>query len=258
MWTKVSIAALVISLAGGAFYYMNDEGLKAETSLLTKTTGERDSLELEFNQKDEERADYVAKNGVLTSDIKAIEEKKVELTDSNDDLLASNKTIEADLTTKKTTLDELKTKSKDMENVNAIAARITALDLENEQLAMEISTEEKKNEALTAQSNQIQANNDALAQLKKDQDARLSPPNLKTSVSRVIDDFGLVVVHGGANDHGIVPGSRLAIMRGKDKIAEMTVNAVEGNVSTASVIHSSITAGETIHPGDTVVSVRPE
>ena len=94
-------------------------------------------------------------------------------------------------------------------------------------------------------------------QLKADQDARLSPPNLKTRVSQVIHDFNVVVIDGGAADLGVVPGSKLAVMRDGNKIAELDVNAVESRVSTATILPSTVTAGERVEAGDGVVSVRP-
>jgi len=93
--------------------------------------------------------------------------------------------------------------------------------------------------------------------VKADQDARLSPPNLKTRVSQVIHDFNVVVIDGGAADLGVVPGSKLAVMRDGNKIAELDVNAVESRVSTATILPSTVTAGERVEAGDVVVSVRP-
>ena len=58
-------------------------------------------------------------------------------------------------------------------------------------------------------------------------------------------------------DLGVVPGSKLAVMRDGNKIAELDVNAVESRVSTATILPSTVTAGERVEAGDVVVSVRP-
>ncbi len=137
---------------------------------------------------------------------------------------------------------------------------IRVKELEDEALELETTkkAEQAKYDDLVAQTEQLMANNSALRQLKSDQDSKLSPPNLKTKVNKVIDEFNLVVIDGGAVDHGIVPGSRLAVMRDGNKIAELDVNAVEARVSTAVIIPTSVMAGEVVEPGDTIVSIRPD
>ena len=162
MWVKVSIAALVIALLGGAMYYLdNEEALTKERRECASRYKNLNGLRGEFTEEKTKYVDFLVKN------------------------------------------------------------------------------------------------NAALRQLKADQDARLSPPNLKTRVSQVIHDFNVVVIDGGAADLGVVPGSKLAVMRDGNKIAELDVNAVESRVSTATILPSTVTAGERVEAGDVVVSVRP-
>ena len=134
---------------------------------------------------------------------------------------------------------------------------IKGLEEESKQLEVVKQAEQGKHDAIVAETEQLVVNNAALRQLKADQDARLSPPNLKTRVSQVIHDFNVVVIDGGAADLGVVPGSKLAVMRDGNKIAELDVNAVESRVSTATILPSTVTAGERVEAGDVVVSVRP-
>ena len=100
-----------------------------------------------------------------------------------------------------------------MESIQAIADRIKGLEEESKQLEVVKQAEQGKHDAIVAETEQLVVNNAALRQLTADQDARLSPPNLKTRVSQVIHDFNVVVIDGGAADLGVVPGSKLAVMR---------------------------------------------
>jgi electron transport complex protein RnfA len=57
-------------------------------------------------------------------------------------------------------------------------------------------------------------------------------------------------------DKGIVIGSRLAVMRGEQKVCELTVTLVEGNKSSCDIVYSTMRPGDKVHPGDSVVAVR--
>ena len=194
--------------------------------------------------------------GVKVLNLACIVEKD-ELEVKNQELASANEAKKSDLQTQQTALAELQSKSKDMESIQAIADRIKGLEEESKQLEVVKQAEQGKHDAIVAETEQLVVNNAALRQLKADQDARLSPPNLKTRVSQVIHDFNVVVIDGGAADLGVVPGSKLAVMRDGNKIAELDVNAVESRVSTATILPSTVTAGERVEAGDIVVSVRP-
>ena len=57
-------------------------------------------------------------------------------------------------------------------------------------------------------------------------------------------------------DKGIVIGSRLAVMRGSQKVCELSVTLVENNKSSCDVVYSTMRPGDKVRPGDTVVAVR--
>ena len=252
MWVKVSIAALVIALLGGAMYYLdNEEALTKERRECASRYKNLNGLRGEFTEE------KTVKNEALTNDINALTKEKDELEVKNQELASANEAKKSDLQTQQTALAELQSKSKDMESIQAIADRIKGLEEESKQLEVVKQAEQGKHDAIVAETEQLVVNNAALRQLKADQDARLSPPNLKTRVSQVIHDFNVVVIDGGAADLGVVPGSKLAVMRDGNKIAELDVNAVESRVSTATILPSTVTAGERVEAGDVVVSVRP-
>ena len=251
MWVKVSIAALVIALLGGAMYYLdNEEALTKERRECASRYKNLNGLRGEFTEEKTKYVDFLVKNEALTNDINALTKEKDELEVKNQELASANEAKKSDLQTQQTALAELQSKSKDMESIQAIADRIKGLEVVKQ-------AEQGKHDAIVAETEQLVVNNAALRQLKADQDARLSPPNLKTRVSQVIHDFNVVVIDGGAADLGVVPGSKLAVMRDGNKIAELDVNAVESRVSTATILPSTVTAGERVEAGDVVVSVRP-
>ena len=246
MWVKVSIAALVIALLGGAMYYLdNEEALTKERRECASRYKNLNGLRGEFTEEKTKYVDFLVKNEALTNDINALTKEKDELEVKNQELASANEA------------KKLQSKSKDMESIQAIADRIKGLEEESKQLEVVKQAEQGKHDAIVAETEQLVVNNAALRQLKADQDARLSPPNLKTRVSQVIHDFNVVVIDGGAADLGVVPGSKLAVMRDGNKIAELDVNAVESRVSTATILPSTVTAGERVEAGDVVVSVRP-
>jgi hypothetical protein len=55
---------------------------------------------------------------------------------------------------------------------------------------------------------------------------------------------------------GVIGGSKVAVMRGGEKIGELNVKAVSANLATADVIQSSLKEGENVAPGDTVIPVE--
>ena len=258
MWVKISIAALVIALLGGAMYYLdNEEALTKERKECGSRYKNLNALREEFTSEKTKYVEFLVKNEGLTADINALTKQKDELEAANQELASANEAKKSELQTQQTALAELQSKSKDMESIQAIADRIKGLEEESKQLQVVKQGEQSKHDAIVAETEQLVVNNNALRQLKADQDAQLSPPNLKTRVSQVIDDFNVVVIEGGASDLGVVPGSKLAVMRDGNKIAELDVNAVESRVSTATVLPSTVAAGERVEAGDVVVSVRP-
>ncbi len=273
MWVKVSIAALVISLFGGVMYYVdNHEALLIEKAGCFINRDDPDEVRFknaprtryenltdlrnDFTNEKNTYVDYLNKNEGLRNDIAALTKQKDDLVVNNEELTLSNKNKEAELEKQKQILDELMAKV-DIKTIEGFAIRVKELEEEALELETTKQGEQAKHDGLVKETEQLMVNNEALRKLKSDQDAKLSPPNLKTTVSRVIDEYNLVVIEGGSNDLGIVPGSRLAVMRAGNKIAELDVNAVEGKVSTAVIIPGSVMAGEVVEPGDTVIAVRP-
>ncbi len=239
------------------YYLDNEEALTTERKECGTRYKNLNGLRAEFTEEKTKYVDFLMKNEALTNDINALTKQKEELETSNQQLASSNEAKKTDLQAQQSSLAELQSRCKDMESIQAIADRIKGLEEESKELEVTKQAEQGKHDAIVAETEQLVVNNAALRQLKADQDARLSPPNLKTRVSQVMGDFNVVVIEGGASDLGVVPGSKLAVMRDGNKIAELDVNAVEARVSTATILPNTVTAGEQVEAGDVVVSVRP-
>ncbi len=80
-----------------------------------------------------------------------------------------------------------------------------------------------------------------------------SPPSLNTSVRSIYRNWGFVTIAAGDNEN-VMKGSTLQVLRNGEPIAKLKVSAVEGNTAAANIINDSLTEGESVFPGDTVVS----
>ena len=80
MWVKVSIAALVIALLGGAMYYLdNEEALTKERKECVSRYKNLNGLRGEFTEEKTKYVDFLVKNEALTNDINALTKQKDEL-----------------------------------------------------------------------------------------------------------------------------------------------------------------------------------
>ena len=89
MWVKVSIAALVIALLGGAMYYLdNEEALTKERKECVSRYKNLNGLRGEFTEEKTKYVDFLVKNEALTNDINALTKQKDELEAKNQELAA--------------------------------------------------------------------------------------------------------------------------------------------------------------------------
>jgi len=79
-----------------------------------------------------------------------------------------------------------------------------------------------------------------------------SQPYLTTKLSAVYQQWGFVTLSSG-DLQGVVPNSRLDVMRDGEVIAKLKVSAVEPNSAAADIVRDSIAHGFILIPGDQVV-----
>ena len=274
MWKYIIIAAVVLFLGACFLFYKNNEAL-------TGPEGEVAAFQSQFDMAkkkaiDIEKDKAIKRYAELRADhfkqlsIKYNEERTAleaedapvvqEITQANADLEAAK----ADF---KRYQDEFKSFARDAavnagiegasdeEALKEVGQHIAQLVEANNALEAQAQAEEKMTSDLGAESERTLAMIDAAKKLAADRMARLSPVELKCSVVSVDPTWDYVILDSGI-DKGIVIGSRLAVMRGEQKVCELSVTLVESNKSSCDVVYSTMRPGDTVRPGDVVVSVR--
>lgn len=257
MWNKLTIFAAVLLLAAGAFAYNNYTGLEAEKAQKEKLTSDLDTLRADVKDQQTRLAAAKKERQDLETECNTLDQQYASLVDENEKLTAQIDEKEKALETITAQLADIESKSKDMNNVAQLVAEIERTEQDNTRLAGEVSAAEAKRDALVARSEQIDKSVADLNKLEEEQRARISPASLRTTIRNVYNDWGFVVLSSGA-DQGIVLGSRLAVMRGDSKVAELLVNNVESAKASADIVPSSTAEGVALSPGDVVVAVRPK
>jgi uncharacterized small protein (DUF1192 family) len=80
-------------------------------------------------------------------------------------------------------------------------------------------------------------------------------PTMRTTIRSIDRRLGIVTLAAGIRS-GVIGGSKVAVMREGEKIAELNVKAVSANLATADVVQSSLQEGLDIAPGDVVIPVE--
>jgi hypothetical protein len=183
------------------------------------------------------------------------------------DIAKANADLDAAKADMKRYQDELKAFAKDaaaaagLEGVEGedalkeVGQHMAQLVEANNALEAQAQAEEKMTSDLGAESERTLAMIDAAKKLAADRMARLSPVELKCTVASVDPTWDYVILDAGI-DKGIVIGSRLAVMRGEQKVCELSVTLVESSKSSCDVVYSTMRPGDAVRPGDVVVAVR--
>ena len=274
MWKYIIIAAVVLFLGACFLFYKNNEAL-------TGPEGEVAAFQSQFDMAKKKAFDIEKDKSVkryaelrtayfkqqsekYNSERAAIEAEDApfdqEITKANADLDNAKKDFarynEELKVFQKQAADAAGVEDMDgEEGMKAIAQRIAELVESNNALAAQAAAEDKMTSDLGAESERTLAMIEAAKKLAADRMARLSPVDLKCSVVTADPTWDYVILDGGI-DKGIVIGSRLAVMRGEQKVCELTVTLVEGNKSSCDIVYSTMRPGDKVRPGDSVVAVR--
>lgn len=246
------LAALV--LAAAAFFgFTNKKALEEQQSVL--------SIETEKNEQNEETyAELIDEQNELESSIAATNEENTELTAKLEEQLATNKALDSDLSDKKEAAESKKAQVSEgkeklaqfgnledlKRNLTELGASLATLDSELLQKNAEISSRESVVKSLSTE-------NQNLSAVLSNYATKKSNPNLRASVTRVINNLGFVIVSGGDNA-GIIRDSTLEVQRNGQVIGKLEVTATETSTASASIIPDSLSEGTTIRVGDTVVA----
>ena len=273
MWKYIIIAAVVLFLGACFLFYKNNDAM-------TGPEGEVAAFQAQFDMAKKKAIDIEKDKGIKryaelrTAYFKQQGEKYSEERSGLDaedaplvqEIAKANADLETAAADFKKYKDELKsfqqkaaeasaTEVADTEDLQAIGQSIAGLVEANNALEAQAAAEEKMTAELGAESERTLAMIEAAKKLAADRMARLSPVELKCSVVMTDPTWDYVILDAGI-DKGIVIGSRLAVMRGSQKVCELSVTLVENNKSSCDVVYSTMRPGDKVRPGDTVVAVR--
>ena len=274
MWKYIIIAAVVLFLGACFLFYKNNEAL-------TGPEGEVAAYQSQFDMAKKKAVDIEKDKAIKryaelrTAYFKQLSDKyneersAIEAEDApfEQEITQANADLEKAKTEFKRYQDDFKVFQKsaseaagvedsgDGEAFKVIGQRIAELVESNNALEAQAAAEEKMTSDLGAETERTLKLIQEAKDLHAARMARLSPVDLKCSVVTADPTWDYVILDGGI-DKGIVIGSRLAVMRGNQKVCELSVTLVESNKSSCDVVYSTMRPGDKVRPGDTVVSVR--
>ena len=279
MWKYIIIGAGVLFLGASFFFY------KANTAM-TSPEGEVATIQSRFAQavKKSQEAELdlaIKRYAELRTEFfklqkQRYEEHKAEIETEDATVVEAVNKHRSDLETAKNELARLREEFKnftqqvtaavegedgagyaesDVEAAEQMGAKIAELVSANNALEAAVSAEKATVAQLGAESDRTLAATAAAKKLNSDRMARISPAELECSVVTADPNWDYVTINAGINK-GVVIGSRLAVMRGDRKICELNVTTVESDRSSAEVVYSTIRPGDSVKPGDRIISVR--
>lgn len=277
MWSKIIIGTAVVLIGSGILFYMNHTDLVSEEFPQARNMMEN----VETLSKDIARTQYEKKYAEMrkvffASELERYTQKESDLTEELNSVIAETEKanqetakLEAELNEKRT---ELSNAMKELESLveiedtsdpndtdarmKAILNGVKALYQHNQNTTQENAQTQAQIDALIAQSAELNGEIDIEKKRAADRSARLAPPTLIASVINTQPNWNYVIIDAGTQQDVSI-GSRLGVMRGDTKIAELNVTTVEANRAGADIILDTLMVGESVHIGDRVISIRP-
>ncbi len=273
MWNKILLATAIILFLVSAYVFQ-----QAFTSMV-KSDGEAALVQTRMQSAsskskevatDETHDAYaVLRKDYFDKEKKRLDQETEDLTAESNDLTVQIETVETAYTETQEESKRVKQMLDDMvkqvleatgttdsgEGLDGVSAAIIKLG----EMVSEVKGNIAREEALIDANNKEHAyRTDIITKERKlnaDRNARISEARLDTQIIVSDPNWGYVILDAGVSD-GVVIGSRLAVMLGDKKIAELNVTIVEDNRSSADIVHDTLLLGETVQVGDKVVAVR--
>lgn len=254
--TISTIAAIILLLAGALFYYLNHEALVKEVADRANKQAELVETNRIIHLEELSLADATRLRDLYKQQAETLKDEPARIDTACAALVEEMRIYQEQVDAAKATLAGYQEKIDALgKTVDEILADKVSLEAETAQLTAAVEQKKALHANLVSRSAVLTKTNADYVALETDQRAHLSPADLKTHIAGSYDAWGYVIVDAGANK-GIIPGSKLAVLRSGEKIAEILVTAVEKTKCSADIIPSTLIAGERIQNGDTVVSVR--
>ncbi len=274
MWKYIIIGSVVLFGAAAFIFHKNLEAL-------TAPGGEVAAIQTQYQD-----AVNKNKNIALDKTIKAYSEMRTEWLNERKgkadtekaDLEGQSQTVEEEISQLSARYDaiegDFKRLREELDNTLLGVANSVGLDestTEPEEVVTHVAELMENNIALEKKVAQEEATITALGKqyedlvnavaaakkLQQERQNRISPIDLQCAVLKADAEWDYVILNAGI-DKGIVIGSRVAVMRNDKKICELNMTLVEANRSSGDIVLSTLIPGESVKPGDTVVSVHPD
>ncbi len=273
MWKKIVIGSVVPFVASTYFFFETNSAMSAPEGEIAHLQQQLNSVADKYKEFDidrymklyaEMRTEYfVAQKQDFDNQKAALDAEDVTV---NENIAAEQATLAQAEEDYQKMRDELSKFLKeaaatvgleegDDADLSIIASKIAELITANEELEKQIAMEEAQITALNSKSEELLRLTAAAKKLNQDRQARISPAELDCRVLNADPQWDYIILDAGI-DRGIVIGSRLAVMRGEEKICELNVTLVESTRTSCDVVYSTLKPGERVRVGDRVVAVR--
>ena len=187
----------------------------------------------------------------VKGEIVKLQAEEKQLTDSNAEIKKKIDDTKALVDQNKAKLDDIKDQTKDAGKISELAANIKRLGSE----IQDMRDEKAIGEASLANRRSEQASTEETIKQYEEQNSSVANKRSFFSSARITGIYGAFgfVTIGAGNSQGVVSGSRLNVMRGGEKIAQLQVSSVESNASSADIVPDSKAEDVTLTVGDQVV-----
>ena len=252
--TKVLfLLSAVVMVVAGIFSYDNrgtfikiredrkkvDIQTRNETNKLDKLAGEIGLVDAKLSGPNEAKTE------------EHLEQAKIKLRNTQSTLDKTGKELEET----QTKISEYKTKINDIpagmsiETINEDINKLKSVIADSETKSVQLQ------EQVTAKDTEFKRVQDQLEDVQRriqDRKKFFNLNSLSTQVLAVNNDWGFVVIQGGA-DKGITPDTKMIVTRGQQTIGKLNIISVQGSRTIANIIQESVRDGAGVSPGDRVI-----
>lgn len=242
--TIVLLAAAFLANKNKEAYTKEIDDRKTAETNLGKSQARFEALKEEFDTTEAERKETQAAAETLKGQETAAKKK-------NQDLTAQVAAKKTESETNANKIDEIEEKLKEVGEIEELADIIKRTIEESESLTEQIASGKARLADLMGERTRTEA-------VKSDYRGRNESFTSKRSffsssrISAIYPAYGFVTLPIG-NVAGVVPGSRLDVVRDGASIAKLRVRTVESGRSAAEIIPDSVEADTTLMVGDRVV-----
>ncbi len=273
MWKKIVIGSVVLFGASTYFYFQTNSAMSASNGEIAHLQQLGNDVADKYKEFNIDR--YMKLYAEMRSEYFAAQ--KQDFDNQKDALDAEDATVKENIASEQATLEAAEADYQRMKDelskflqeaaatvgldegedadLSVIAEKIAKLITDNEELEKQIAEEEALIAARNADSDRLLKLIAAAKKLNQDRQARISPAELDCRVLNADPQWDYIILDAGI-DRGIVIGSRLAVMRGDEKICELNVTLVESTRTSCDVVYSTLKPGERVRVGDRVVAIR--